>query len=730
VASNNKPHVGGFQETAEYFEARARRERNEADHEQRTNAPPLYREHASITPELSHDYEAPTHAARAHHYRGRAETLNPVPDLSLLYAAAFRLVTLRAHVLTGAILFVLFLLLAAGIAQREYEFMLMADFQVTETRQWALFYQTLDFSVLTKRRAYSYFDGQPIVTGFVSAVINGLASLVPGVARALPSALARDQMATTVVNVLSYSAACVVFYATMYRITKSRLWSAIVAVALFLAPEMLRIEPIRHDFQTYLMLAIVIYVSTVIALRQEQTVHAVWLGIALAFASTIKITGLAFGIIPVLAYIARGFPFDETNLREWTRFVRLSLGVFLACYLVLMSRYLITYSIADWIRLYPDGWGAALPDPIYAITPQAYYNYQLLLPHGIEFIVLYIVSAVGVLCYGLWQREPPALLFGGALLLFSLIGLTMLKFERGGYHMLPFMYGCVGLFVFYLGKGKALRPVRLVVAAGAVLALLSSSVRAGMVYGERWRDADLSVQAVDDLWRPYRAWIKENLPYGSVCLERFSDWGVPHINDVSAASYKYGPFDYPLLSFADMARYMPPSLDQVRAACNVVVTNDRHRASYFAWFQKASPETAARWKLFYQELEEAYPPLVLHSAGRAGAAQELRIYALSRVKDNPCVESRAVVILPRAHRERYLQIAHVPALSRETDTNGTTPYMLCENDRPLGPSQSIHNLIRVQGNGRWSHWDEWIYFSTSDNTSPATNGRTYYLVRP
>ena len=638
--------------------------------------------------------------------------------------------------LTGATLFVLFLLLAAGVAQREYEFVLEPDFQVSDTRQWALFYQTLDLGVFTKRCPYSLLDGQPIVTALFSALIEAIASYVPTLAIALPTGLARDQMATTIVNVLSYSGAGVLFYATMYQITKSVPWSAVVALAFFLAPGMLHINMIRPDYQISLTFATIIYISTIITLRQERGVHAVWLGIALAFASTIKISGLAFGVIPAIAYLVRGVPFDGTNLREWTRFILLSLGVFSVCYLVLMIRYLYTYSIADWLRLYPDGWKAFAGFTILLLTPRAYYNYKLLLSHGIEFIVLYIVSAVAILLYGLWRREPPALLFSIALLVFAIIGLTMPKYNRGGYHMLPFMYGCIGLFVFYLVRGKSFRKARVAAAAVAVLALLSSSVRAAKLYTDKSRSVGLIAQSVNDVWRPYRTWIKENLPYGSVCLERHSEWGVPHIHDVSAAAYRYGPFDYPYLSLPEMARYLPPTLEQARAACNVIVTHDWH-GQYSERFREASTETAAKWRRFYQELEETYPPVVLKSAAPQAvltspvpAGRELRIYALSKVKASPCDPNRAAVILSPTGRERHAHLAHVPGLSKRTDMHGTTPYLLCEDTRPLGPSQSIHDDIRREGNGRWSHWGEWVYFSKSDNTLPATNRRSYYLVLP
>ena len=48
-----------------------------------------------------------------------------------------------------------------------------------------------------------------------------------------------------------------------------------------------------------------------------------------------------------------------------------------------------------------------------------------------------------------------------------------------------------------------------------------------------------------------------------------------------------------------------------------------------------------------------------------------------------------------------------------------------ENGVELGAAHSVHNDIRKQGKGRFSHWGSTIIFSTSDNSDPRTNGRVY-----
>lgn len=55
---------------------------------------------------------------------------------------------------------------------------------------------------------------------------------------------------------------------------------------------------------------------------------------------------------------------------------------------------------------------------------------------------------------------------------------------------------------------------------------------------------------------------------------------------------------------------------------------------------------------------------------------------------------------------------------------------LIENGTPLGPGNATHAEIREEGKGAYSHWQTALYFSTSDNSDPRRNGRTYVVVIP
>jgi hypothetical protein len=66
--------------------------------------------------------------------------------------------------------------------------------------------------------------------------------------------------------------------------------------------------------------------------------------------------------------------------------------------------------------------------------------------------------------------------------------------------------------------------------------------------------------------------------------------------------------------------------------------------------------------------------------------------------------------------------------------NAEEPYqsrlILWEDDKCLGPAHSQHADIRSTGAGAYSHWHNFLYFSTSDRSDPRKNGRTYRCEVP
>ena len=86
------------------------------------------------------------------------------------------------------------------------------------------------------------------------------------------------------------------------------------------------------------------------------------------------------------------------------------------------------------------------------------------------------------------------------------------------------------------------------------------------------------------------------------------------------------------------------------------------------------------------------------------------------------------VSLPLWHAGGHAWHAFVghDALGDEVSGNNS-PLELLEDDRQLGPAHTLHDTIRTAGNGSYSHWRGGLYFSTSDNSNPHTNGRRYHI---
>ena len=100
----------------------------------------------------------------------------------------------------------------------------------------------------------------------------------------------------------------------------------------------------------------------------------------------------------------------------------------------------------------------------------------------------------------------------------------------------------------------------------------------------------------------------------------------------------------------------------------------------------------------------------------------------------PCPDGETLALKEPFRKQGALWFfADAPSLSGESDTAEApkrSPFLVCENDRALGPGHTQHGDIATKGGGRFSHAGSGFYFSSSDNSDPNTNGRNYWVVRP
>lgn len=70
------------------------------------------------------------------------------------------------------------------------------------------------------------------------------------------------------------------------------------------------------------------------------------------------------------------------------------------------------------------------------------------------------------------------------------------------------------------------------------------------------------------------------------------------------------------------------------------------------------------------------------------------------------------------------------AVSDSNEAPSRSRLEVTEDRHALGPAHTTHVDIAEKGNGRYSHWQSSLIFSTSDNSDPNTNGRAYRVIDP
>lgn len=108
-------------------------------------------------------------------------------------------------------------------------------------------------------------------------------------------------------------------------------------------------------------------------------------------------------------------------------------------------------------------------------------------------------------------------------------------------------------------------------------------------------------------------------------------------------------------------------------------------------------------------------------------AFSLLMFSVSCAKEPP----KEPLAGPFVKETGFCWIADLPKHEGSADNvkdGNRSKLVLYEDGKALGPAHSIHDEIRQKGQGRFSHWGKSVYFSTSDNSDPSTNGRKYFIA--
>ncbi|NPV48088.1 MAG: hypothetical protein HPY69_14130 [Armatimonadetes bacterium] len=124
-------------------------------------------------------------------------------------------------------------------------------------------------------------------------------------------------------------------------------------------------------------------------------------------------------------------------------------------------------------------------------------------------------------------------------------------------------------------------------------------------------------------------------------------------------------------------------------------------------------------------------PYVLEMMRREGMDETAIFDPSFRVANKPPAFEEVIAPESISQEIGFCFIAGLKQGAPSDISGGHSDLVLLEDGRPLGPAHAAHADIRKTGGGLYSHWGaHTVYFSTSDNTDPRTNGREYKVVYP
>lgn len=536
-------------------------------------------------------------------------------------------------------------LAVAPFVELNGHYILTADFDYANVRMFYEAFSTGQWLQLPPPGPNVYFEGQNILYALAVHIYEPVRALF-----AAPTSF-RDATIVTVglVNALAHVLASLVFFSTVRLLSRNTGVAVLLAALFAWSPQIVDIEIFRIDRLMLLPLIVTLHVSVRITRLEAGVRDGVTLGLAMAFVSATKISGILFGAFPGTALFA--VIFSHPNRQQGWLCIRTVVIAALAAGIPALAFFMFRYVVnaGDFIAVFRTGyeqqmrWNSVLP-----FTPRLYYNVDLFKGYGALFLIA-VAFATGVVLYrAAFRRDLTSMWVFVNLAMFSVAGIFLIKYERGGYHLIPLYLYALAIALAHVQErlpdwaprlsplqARALCAVVLLVPLAWVGAAYARSAHVG------WRK-DI---AMDETRFAPRAWLAANFAPGSrICMMSNTEWANPQLDGLG---FHVTPqlFDIPFLSAADMRDLVPPRLFQVRAACDAIVFNDAHVKLYLDTFRLQHSEARAQeWETFLAALARAYPPRVFASKTPVFYVSKVDVYDL---RGDPAVDADAWGQLPR-----------------------------------------------------------------------------------
>jgi hypothetical protein len=427
-------------------------------------------------------------------------------------------------------------------------------------------------------------------------------------------------------NAISEVGASALIFLSARQLLRSLPVATLTGVLFALSPQMLHIDLLRIDHLILFLLCSVIYFSLSICDSNHNRALGICLGLVLGALICTKITSIAFALPAALAV---GHAVRRGNL--FTCIACLTAGFTTIC--LLSFRYLdhasaIASNFAGKVHDV-NRWKAVIPT-----KPYTYYSWEQFSPQGHWFVITCSIAIViGAYCWIRIPRPDMAVLLI-SLFVYSALGIPTLKYERGGYHLIPFILLAVvgsARYCTSLFKRKQGPFVNRVLPLSiCFLCFLPATSRCLTDYRRNRLDVTRREESVLETRSAPREWMSAHVRAGArIEILVASDWANPPIQDLGY-DIRATLFNFPYLDKVKSALFLPPSFRDLESSCDVVLFNDFHKSIFLHFLRDELdlPDVATRWEAFYRDLALRYPPVTFTSPYYNYQMHSVEIYVI------------------------------------------------------------------------------------------------------
>src|SRR5215475_12169200 len=459
-----------------------------------------------------------------------------------------------------------------------------------------------------------YFDGHYIIYALASFVIKPGAALL---SRLHFSPIAAGNVNELIIFTIYFvntgllALACAFLFHFVLKVTKSIVPAMLFALVFICSYQTITaFNLVRSDAFITSCLLILLCFSMSLALGRLRKHSYLVAGIFSALLVCTKVTAIQFLLIPLLAFfIQRKNAVFRNEMYKYA--LVLCIGT-----LLLQFRYILypghILSNATAILKQMREWSALM-----SRTPLFYYNIDIYQSEHFFMVLTFLGVVINI--FGIRKNKPSPILLA-SFFFFSLLGLSIPKLPRWGYHIFLLALFLLITAHLYIAEKVRLTRWRWLYSLSVLLLGAGLLFDGGKNFLATKRDLANRYNHEQTVQIAAASWLRNNIPAKEkICILMHSNWQMPPGN----FNYAYEGFFVEYANPDAVANYRLPDASELPVSCPIFILGNAHLDLFGAMMASRNPHVD--WYGYFAMLEKRFPPVVFESEDKKNWLKIFRI---------------------------------------------------------------------------------------------------------